>query len=212
MIAHVTPSLLKVSLQSLASWAAQVPKQKSRHIWSVLPLKLKGAQPGKGLTYTEGDDRDFMDAHMKVRDDSSVYPYFDPFTHIWLPAGYFHSNMATFRKNTFARSWSACTWVDDDLVLASDYAEIFAEKALTKGGVVTKVPALPCAVWFYKKPTIEWPKEHAFHLGLPDDPSIVIEQFREDFHFGDSQEWHAIFNPDPNQLAGYSELLVASNA
>lgn len=131
---------------------------------------------------------------MKPRDRPAEYPFFDPFSHVWLPQGYSHSNMATFRKNTFMRRWEACRWDGEFVVLADDYADIFAERVLRKGGNLTRIPALSCAIWFYKKPTTEWPTDHPFNLGIPQSSADVINQFRADFGFEDGAVWSKIFD------------------
>jgi len=196
MLRYVDQPLLRLAIQGLGNWYSQVPQQKSRHVWSLLPLKVAGAQAGAPLAYTESDDRGFMERFMLVRDGASAYPFFDPFSHTWLPAGYAHSNMSTFRKNTFMRRWGACIWDGETVVLADDYAAIFAERVLRKSGNLTRIPALSCAIWSYKKPSIEWPDDHPFRAGLPTSSSQVIDRFRKDFAFTDEREWLRIFDAD----------------
>jgi 5-methylcytosine-specific restriction protein B len=203
---YVSPELLDSALQAIESWSSKVVRQRSRHVWSLLPLKVLGAMPGQPLAYAEQNDREFMDRFLYVRDDSS-YPYFDPFSRQWLPIGYFHSNMATMRKNRFARQWGACEWEGDALRLAPDYADIFVDKVLTKGGEVARIPALPCAVWFFKRPSTEWPDDPDFADGVPPDAAAAVAMFRKKFHFEEDLAWADIFDANPAVLPDYAALL-----
>ncbi|GAB3747464.1 hypothetical protein GCM10027599_00850 [Yimella radicis] len=179
------------ALDALKAWGTKVSTQPSRHVWSVLPLKHAGISPGASIAYTEDLDRKFMDQFFRLR--QSDRPYFDPFCMTWLPEGYYHSNLATSRKKTFNNSWHAGALTGDSQSFALDYAQIFSAKALTRSGVTTKLPALSCAIWFYKRPAFEWGHEHPFANGLPPLGGI-FEQFRSDFHFQDDGEWGAIFD------------------
>ena len=203
---QVSPALLETALQVLESWSSKVVLQRSRHVWSLLPLKLCGGMPGASIAYAELNDKEFMDRFLMVR-DHPVLPYFDPFSRKWLPTGYFHSNMSTMRKNRFARQWGACDWDGATARLADNYADIFVEKVLTKGGEATKIPALACAVWFFKRPSVEWPGDPDFVDGVPEDAGDAIRMFRAKFNFGHDAAWYAIFDDDPACLLEYSELL-----
>lgn len=188
---HVDQADLTQTLDALKSWGSKVSTQPSRHVWSVLPLKHSSLLPGGSIRYTEDLDRKFMDRFFMLRNGDR--PYFDPFSMTWLQEGYYHSNLATSRKKTFNNSWHAGSLANDVQSFAPDYAEIFRLKALTKSGITTPLPALACAIWFYKRPEAEWSDAHPFAQGLPDVPAI-LEQFRADFHFQDDQEWFAIFD------------------
>lgn len=189
----MTAAHMSSTLECLHHWFLKVPTQKSRHVWSVLPAKAAGAERGVTMTYTEAHDKAFMDRFLHLR-DVNAFPYFDPFSHDWLPSGYFHSNMATFRKKTFINSWHAGTWHDDQFMLDPDYMNTFAEKVLKLAGTTTRLPAFATALWFYKRPQTEWPTEHPFVEGLPLQPGDVISQFRTDFFFADDAEWSPIFD------------------
>jgi 5-methylcytosine-specific restriction protein B len=206
----ISGGLLRSSLDVLSRWTAAVPTQKSRHVWSLLPPKFKGANSTTSISYAESDDRDFMDAFLKIRPENDDSPYYDPFSLTWLPDGYFHSNMATFRKHTFVRSWRAAEWDQDSLRLSEDYAEVFESKVLAKGGAVTKIPAVACAVFFYKRPSAEWPAGHPFANGVAEDAADLVKQFKTDFGFDVDSEWERIFDPDPTLLGDYSGRLQVS--
>lgn len=203
---YISPELLDEAIGVLESWSSRVVLQRSRHVWSLLPVKVLAAMPGQSLTYTEQNDREFMDRFLGVRDDPD-YPYFDPFSRQWLPRGYYHSNMATMRKNRFSRQWGACEWDGEVLRLAFDYANTFVERSLTKGGEVTRIPAVACAVWFFKRPSAEWPQDPDFADGVPADGVGAVAMFRKKFNFDEDPSWTAIFDDDPMLLPNYSQSL-----
>ena len=203
---YVSPELLDEALRVLESWSSQVVFQRSRHIWSLLPLKVFGAMPEQPLAYAEQNDREFMDRFLAVRDDPH-YPYFDPFSRQWLPGGYFHSNMATMRKNRFARQYGACEWDGEVIRLAPNYAEIFVEKILTKRGAATRIPALACAVWFFKRPSVEWHDDPDLTDGVPSNAAEAVAMFQRKFNFGADPGWNAIFDDDPTLLPSYAHSL-----
>jgi 5-methylcytosine-specific restriction protein B len=203
---YISPGLLDQALLVLESWSSQVVLQRSRHVWSLLPIKVSGAMPGESLSYAEQNDREFMDRFLAVRDDPD-YPYFDPFSRRWLPSGYFHSNMATMRKNRFAREYGACEWEDETIRLAPNYADIFVKKVLTKAGAAARIPAVACAVWFFKRPSAEWPDDSDLTNGVPANAADTVSMFRKKFNFEGDPGWTAIFDPDPSLLPSYAESL-----
>jgi hypothetical protein len=197
-------ALVERAVERLHDWYRSVPTNKSRHVYSILPTKLAGAMPGAQIAYREEDDRRFLDRFFRYRDGDD--PYFDPFSRGWLKAGYAHSNAATFRKGTFRDSWQACKWDGEHLQLAIGYHLTVEERMLTKGGKVSRIPALPLAVWFFKRPTAEWPDDHELHAhGMPEDPADLIELFRTAFHFSSDPGWDALFDPGVATLPEYSK-------
>jgi 5-methylcytosine-specific restriction enzyme B len=197
----VSEELLEESILTLNEWAKGVSKQNVPHVWSFLPVKLKGGGPGQTINYREEDDKAFLDRFFNYR--AGAEPFFDPIRREWLKAGYAHSNAATFRKRTFMMSWKACTWDDSErLTLAENYHQIVSEKVLTKGGEVNRIPVLPLAVWFYKRPTAEWSDHAELVGGVPNDPVDLVERFRSDFNFTEDPGWSLIFETDTG-LAKY---------
>jgi hypothetical protein len=198
---YVSSELLEESILALNGWAKAVKQQNVPHVWSFLPVKLKGAMPGTKITYREEDDKEFLQRFFSYRPGAE--PFFDPLRREWLKAGYAHSNAATFRKRTFMMSWNACTWEDSELLsLAENYHEIVSEKVLTKAKEIVRIPALPLAVWFYKRPHAEWRGRDDLRDGLPDDPDELLRQFRSDFNFDEDPGWQVIFDPEA-ELAHY---------
>lgn len=190
---YVSSELLEESILALNEWAKAVKQQNVAHVWSFLPVKLKGAMPGKTITYREEDDKAFLKRFFAYR--SGAEPFFDPLRREWLKAGYAHSNASTFRKRTFMMSWNACSWDSEHLTLAEDYYEIVRKNVLTKAKEVVRVPALPLAVWFYKRPRGEWPGRDDLSDGLPTDPGDLLRLFRSDFNFDEDPGWQVIFDP-----------------
>lgn len=190
---YVSSELLEESVLALNEWAKAVKRQNVAHVWSFLPVKLRGAMPGKAINYREEDDKAFLERFFAYR--SGPEPFFDPLRREWLKAGYAHSNAATFRKRTFMMSWNACTWEDSErLTLAEDYYEIVRENVLTKAGEVVRIPALPLAVWFYKRPGAEWSERSDLRGGVPDDRDELLGLFRSDFSFDEDPGWQVIFD------------------
>lgn len=206
MTAYVTADLLRRAILALGAWQELVVTQRAVHVWSVLPIKLRGAAAGTAIAYTESNDRDFLDRFLRLRPDDHEYPYFDPFSHEWRPAGYHHSNMATFRKNTFQRSWDACDWDGERLTLSDHYVRVMTDKVLAKAGRVNRIPALPCAVWFFKRPTAEWPDDEELTDGVPADAGGLTQLFKKKFNFT-NDEWVAMFDDDPDLLPNYASSL-----
>lgn len=205
----VGPELLEEAVAALRKWAQHAPRQPSRHIWSILPPKLAGALPNVQISYQENDDFAFMDRFARYGDDNPAFPYFDPFTQEWLPAKFPHSNLATFRKKTFARSWDACSWDGMQLEFRPSYGATFAAKGLTKAGSVSLIPALACAVWFFKKPDAEWPGDTEVNAGLPSSPADMVALFRNRFGFDNDPAWSSIFDDSGSVLPEYAALVEA---
>lgn len=204
--AFVSKPLLARALDVFAAWSHTVNQQRSRHVWSLLPVKLAGAVPGNQIVYSELDDKAFMDRFLALRDGE--YPYFDPFIRDWLPAGYFHSNMATMRKNRFVAAWNAATWKDDLLSLADNYLDVMATKALSKAGKVQRIPAIACAVWFFKKPSREWPGDPDLVDGVPLDAGEMVNLFLAKFNLQADPGTEIIFDLAFDlYIPDYSDLL-----
>jgi hypothetical protein len=199
----VTEDLLEESVLALNDWAQALKKQRTRHVWSFLPVKFRGAMPGQEIVYREEDDKEFLVRFFEYR--SGAEPFFDPWQRGWLKESYAHSNAATFRKRTFMMSWKACSWEDNEhLTLADDYYDIVREKVLSRAGTTMRIPALPLAVWFYKRPSVEWLGRPELADGVPDDPADLIALFRTDFNFDDDPGWQVLFDANV-QLTHYTD-------
>ena len=106
--------------------------------------------------------------------------YFDPLAGQFRIASHPHSNVATARKQTFGWSWHAAA-LDTDAngnetwQLDPDYLGKLKAKALTKGGVVTRVPAIPLAAFLFRQ------------KAFPDDSSAadLVSELRKSFNLTD---------------------------
>lgn len=111
--------------------------------------------PGTATLMNETPDEfEFWNKYLRLDDGNEAKPYFNPVTLRRAEAGFPHSNSATIRKNTFEGKWHAAsrrTTADGEVwELADDYADIFREKALTKGDDVARAPTLDIATLLFR--------------------------------------------------------------
>ena len=117
------PEGLRWAIEELAKWAEQAGLQRAVHLWTYLPLRPPGAQPGSATSYAEADDFAFFNEYFRFGSES--HPYFDPLKCEFRIQSHPHSNVATARTGTFAASWKAAEWGDKaTLTLAPDVASI----------------------------------------------------------------------------------------
>src|SRR5580693_2800530 len=140
-MAWIKPERVAHALHNLSDWRKSAQDQGSKHLLPLLALLEQGAgQAGTKVEFTETPyEYDFWKRYFQL-DDDAERPFFNPLT---LRRGekYFpHSNAATIRKNTFGLKWHAGTLeqIDDKeyWTLAESFADIFRDKALTKGGKI----------------------------------------------------------------------------
>jgi 5-methylcytosine-specific restriction protein B len=156
---YISEQQLANSLRALAEFRSKVNQQGAQHILSFLALRKSGVGTKSLTKYTETDDKNFFNEFARVAPEGSD-PYFDPIRSMYRIETHPHSNVATARKGTFARSWGAATFKeskdgDEQWKLEPDYVKIMREKVLTKRGHVTRVPALPLAAFLFR--TKEFP-------------------------------------------------------
>lgn len=149
---YVSKAQLVESLRQLAAFRGAVNKQSAQHILPFLALRWRkvGTEP---VPYGEKDDFEFFDEFARLND--SDFPYFDPFAGQMRIRTHPHSNVATARKGTFFRSWHAGEQeVDENGTvqwrLTLDYLNILKKKVLTKGGRLTRVPAIPLGMFLLR--------------------------------------------------------------
>jgi MoxR-like ATPase len=208
---YPTAEALRKAIEILKAWGERVATGKRVHVWSLLPIKFRGAEIGRAITYRESADREFFDQFLRLRpgDDLGDRPYFDPFSASWLNVTYPHSNASTFRKNTFDRRWHACKWHEgtDALTLAADYPEIFEQRVLTKAHEINRIPALATALWLFRSSNQILSVEQ---IEVNESPSKTIENFRRLFHFDGEDEWAKLFDPDVMLLNGVADAFADS--
>jgi hypothetical protein len=152
---YISEQQLTNSLRALAEFRSNVNQQGAQHILPFLALRRARVGTKSFSKYTEANDKDFFNDFARVI-SSSDKPYFDPIRSMYRIETHPHSNVATLRKGTFARSWGAADFrqasqdVDEQWKLTPNYLQAISEKALTKGGHVTKVPAVPLAAFLFR--------------------------------------------------------------
>jgi DNA polymerase III delta prime subunit len=185
-VKHISKTRLEQALENLKAIRAQLPAQGVQHLLPFLALRQKGVGPGESKRYEEQDDFAFWDRYMLVDDSSEQGRYYDPFAGVRRIGTHPHSNVATARKHTFARSWQAAEYevVDGQTVwrLADDYLAIVVQRCLTKAGHTTRVPALDLVLWLLR------------HTDFEDGFSVaaLIGRFKGEFGLTDA-ELEALF-------------------
>lgn len=141
-----------LALTNLADWKSRVHAQGATHLFPLLALLSSGAGTAQeAVHFSETPDEfAFWNRYLRLNTADDAKPYFNPITLRYSEAGFPHSNSATIRKNTFAGKWKAAALTQDESgdawQLADNYAEIFRDKVLSKGGKVSRVPTLDVAV------------------------------------------------------------------
>lgn len=151
----IRPDRVTHALHKLDEWRKSVNQQGAMHLLPMLALLERGAAPGIEILFNETPhEYEFWDRYFRLEGGSPEKPYFNPITLRLAEKGYPHSNAATIRKNTFALKWHAATRVvtdeGDKWLLADDYADVFRAAALTKAGVVTRVPVVDLACVIFR--------------------------------------------------------------
>lgn len=145
-----------LALTNLAEWKSSVHAQGSTHLFPLLALLGSGAGTAKApiLFKETPHEFDFWDKYFRLPQADAAKPYFNPVTLRYAEAGFPHSNSATIRKNTFAGKWKAAVHSrdgdQDNWVLDENYAEIFRNKVLSKGGKVARVPIIDVVVILFR--------------------------------------------------------------
>lgn len=183
----VSSKQIQESLQALSSFRSKVGKQGVQHVLPFLALKRKGVNPVSYIPYAESDDFEFFNKYLKIGDGEK--PYFDPIAGLFRISTHPHSNIATARKGTFFRSWNAAVMQPDPNTreerwkFQPPYLQIIAEKALTKASTVSKVPAIPLAVFLFRNEPIS------------DDAQVdfLAARLRKEFSLS-NEEFKALFD------------------
>jgi hypothetical protein len=201
---RVPATLLEASLASLRGWYSSVNQQKARHVFSLFPV-LAASQGALNVEYFESDDEAFLKNYMAIPSAEESHPFFDPFSSTWLPKSYAHSNVATFRKRTFFRSWNAGSWSDDQVTLAPNYALTFQQEALTKAGQIHRIPAWAFAVWIAATSGINRVGSPVWPEAIPDTAAEISDLLQTWLGMNDA-DWRNIFDSNPPDSAYYEGL------
>jgi hypothetical protein len=213
-VAWIKADRVRHALGNLNEWRKLVQAQGSMHLFPMLALIESGAAPGKEIEFNETpDEYAFWDKYFRLDSDPEK-PYFNAMALRRAERGFPHSNAATVRKNTFALKWHAATRRADGnrdfWTLSDDFADIFREKALTKGGGVSRVPVVDLAALMLREVDIPIATadglQEAFRARFP----MTDEDFRKLFVFQPEAPL-GIFTeqpPGPEMLAAIEDALV----
>ena len=194
MAAFIGLDRLKRSIINLADWRGRVRAQTTAHILPLLALLEKGVQPDALTRFEEADDFAFFDRYAKVPGDPEN-PYFDPFLRQFRIKTHPHSNTATARKGTFARTWNAAEFTEQNdetfWSLSPNYVQIVQDRVLTKGTNTVRLPVVDLAVWLFR--------EEEFPDGATTD--TLVERFRERFRL-DVETFNSLFVYEQEPAAG----------
>lgn len=151
-MARIKAERVAHALTNILEWKRDVQGQGSAHLFPTLALLEIGAgnPPGRQLLFNETPSEfAFWDKYFRIRSVGDPKPYFNPITSRLSEAGFPHSNAATIRKNTFKNKWEAAELHPkadgEHWTLKPDYADIFRDKVLTKGGAVKRAPVVDLA-------------------------------------------------------------------
>ncbi|MBO9511683.1 AAA family ATPase [Erythrobacter sp. A6_0] len=156
MMQKIRADRVSLALTNLADWKSRVHAQGSTHLFPLLALLSSGVGTAdQPIQFNETPNEfDFWDKYFRLKKAEAGKPYFNPVTLRFAEEGFPHSNSATIRKNTFAGKWKGAivTRVDDkeEWELAENYAEIFRDKVLSKGGASSRVPVVDVAALLFR--------------------------------------------------------------
>jgi hypothetical protein len=183
---YISKPQLVESLRQLAAFRGAVNKQSAQHILPFLALRWRNVGTSF-VPFGEHDDFAFFDEFARLND--SDFPYFDPFAAQMRIRTHPHSNVATARKGTFFRSWHAGEQDVENGTerwrLTVDYLNIIKKKVLTKGGRLTKVPAIPLGMFLLRArsfPDTATPQDVG--RALRDTFNLTEEEYTELFEEG----------------------------
>jgi hypothetical protein len=154
MAKYIKPERLTGAILGLANWRGAVQSQGTAHLFPFLSLLRSGVGTTGFVHYEEANDFRFFDDYFRVGSDSKL-PYFDPLIRKFRIDSHPHSNIATARKGTFERSWSAAVSKQEDgktfwKLSENAFSEI-EKRVLTRATKITRVNLVDLACWLFRK-------------------------------------------------------------
>ncbi len=158
---YLKPERVAAAVSNLAAWRGDVRGQAATHLWPLLALVRAGANKQTRVLFEERNDFEFWNEYMRlpgdqrpVKDENDQFQadyYVDPLARQFRKSDYPHHSPATVRIKTFARSWRAADYNENDRTwrLAEDFAENYAGR-LERGGELERVPVVDLAVWLFR--------------------------------------------------------------
>ncbi len=159
-MARLKPERVKHALNKLYDWRLSAQSQAAMHLLPLIALLEQGAGEMHEINFEERPhEYEFWNRYFFLGGDTNK-PYFNPLSLRRSEKNYPHSNSATIRKNTFALKWNAASIREGGSgealwTLSENYADIFRDKVLTKGGNLSKVPIVDLAVVLFREETFE---------------------------------------------------------
>lgn len=201
MALWIQPARLTIAISTLSSWRKAAKTQAAMHLWPLLALVESGISGTTEKPFTEAKEFDFWNRYFRfpgeTRDRNisggfSQHYYIDPLLQLDKPGDYPHRGPWTIRTRTFLNSWHAAELNQTDFSwrLNEKFADIFVTKALSKEGIVQRVPLVDLAVWLFR--------EESFPDG---SSSEALEQrFLERFPFS-TADYQKLFRFTPEDPA-----------
>ena len=186
MPSYIRLDRLREAVIRLSDWRGQVKQQTVAHVLPLLALLEKGVNKSTYVQFEEQDDFDFFDRYSRLPGDEEK-PYFDPFNRSFRIASHPHSNIATARKNTFARRWKAAELNEGNgqtrWQLNPEYANAIVQNILVKGNTIVRISVVDLAIWLYREETFT---DNA-------DSAELLKKFRSQFVMDDA-DFNLIFS------------------
>lgn len=152
---------VRAAISALYRWRSQVRSQQAMHLWPLLALVKNGVNTSMFVKFTEHDDKVFWDYYGRLAGESrpvgssqsftSDY-YIEPLVLKLKPADYPHRSPSSIRDRTFLNSWHAAEYnrSTEEWKLVPNYAEIFEEKVLLRGGTSVRIPIVDLAAYLFR--------------------------------------------------------------
>ena len=214
MMMQIKPERIKHSLHNLSEWRKSVKDQGSRHLLPLIALLEKGAGTLTPVHFDETPHEfDFWNKYFLIKDENTEKPYFNPITLKRAERGFPHSNAATIRKNTFALKWRAVSRTEKEegeyWTLANNYADIFRDKVLTKGGQVARIPVVDLSILLFRNEKFDSPNGAiTLEKMFRDRFSQSNDDYRKLFVFENEELDNIFFETDT--IPEYDEAILSS--
>lgn len=157
----IRPARVTLTIRALSQWRSEAKSQAAMHLWPLLALVEAQGAGQTAANFTESSEFKFWDMYGRYPGEArernlpsgfaQAY-YVDPLLQSEKPSDYPHRGPWTIRTRTFLNSWKAAEFDAETSTwkLRENYADIFANKVLSKDSVVHRVPVVDLAVWLFR--------------------------------------------------------------
>jgi 5-methylcytosine-specific restriction enzyme B len=157
----IKPARVRAAISGLFEWRGRAKSQAAMHLWPLLALIEKGVNPKGRVKFTEQDDRAFWNRYGRLSGETRQPTGSAPFTQDYYveplhqqlkPSDYPHRGPSSIRDRTFLNAWRAAQFepATEEWTLSPDYAAIFEEKVLSRGGLSQRVPVVDLAAFLFR--------------------------------------------------------------